>query len=316
MGREFALSFFFLANRQLRFCHKTKQIIPLYYLCDGHRHCHYGDDEQSCTYTCNNTSSDTANTLICLRCSKSKYIPISLINNGIDDCPSQNDEIIYAKIGISRKAINSQVPMTEKCIYDRMHNRSISHCLFYECPYHFKCSNSYCIPYKHVCDSVYDCPDGADEELSMCKNLICYHMFKCVYGAHCLHPNKICDGYKDCVDNSYLGEDEVLCGADMCVPECICYGHTYVCVSTHFTHIPFNYKEMKSLYFRGNHLLLERKTFLFGTSLLFLDVYCVQDRHSGRDIPVKHNSHHHEKDSQVRHHKRFPLIYIWMNYDI
>ncbi len=106
-----------------------------------------------------------------------------------------------------------------------------SHCLFYECPYHFKCANTFCIPHKYVCDNVYDCPEGDDELQSLCSNLTCHHMFKCVYGSHCLHPDKVCDGFKDCLDDTYLGEDESVCGVGICHPKCFCHGHTLACTS-------------------------------------------------------------------------------------
>ncbi len=32
-----------------------------------------------------------------------------------------------------------------------------------QCPLYYKCDNSYCIGLRHVCDTVWDCPDGQDE---------------------------------------------------------------------------------------------------------------------------------------------------------
>ncbi len=149
---------------------------------------------------------------------------MALINNGIPDCPSGEDETFYPKQSKELKHIlrTAMLPDTEKCIYDRKNSsQSVSHCLFYECPYYFKCSNTYCIPHKYVCDKVYDCPEGDDETQSKCDNLICHHMFKCISAAHCLHPHKICDGFKDCADDTLYGEDEAVCGVE-CFLGCFC----------------------------------------------------------------------------------------------
>ncbi len=111
------------------------------------------------------------------QCKNGKLIPISLINNGIADCPFNEDETFYPKPELNIPNI-AVLPAAEKCIYDRNnHPSSISHCLFYECPHHFKCSNTYCILPKYVCDNVYDCPEGDDETESNCSNITCHHMF-------------------------------------------------------------------------------------------------------------------------------------------
>ncbi len=219
-------------------CKSDNLCIPRFEVCNGEKGCSDGADENDdlcLKWNCSERywkcqeNRRCISRVICFKCSKGTYIPMSLINNGIADCPLFDDEALYSKKNISRNTMNPTMPPAERCIYDRFNGaEDISHCLFYECPYHFKCSNSYCIPHKHVCDNVYDCPDGIDEELSMCRNLICYHKFKCVYGAHCLHHRKVCDGYKDCSDDTYLGEDESLCGADLCLPGCSCHGHAYI----------------------------------------------------------------------------------------
>ncbi len=76
-----------------------------------------------------------------------------------------------------------------------------------------------------------DCPEGDDEFQSLCNNLTCHHMFKCVYGHHCLHPDKVCDGYKDCFDDTYQGEDEAVCGFGTCPPDCYCNAYALSCIS-------------------------------------------------------------------------------------
>ncbi len=172
---------------------------------------------------------------ICFACKNGKDISLSLINNGVPDCPLHDDETSFPLETLVSPLV-AEVPINERCVYDRRRNKQgTSHCLFYECPYHFKCSNTFCIPLQHICDNVTDCPEGDDESQSLCHNLTCYHMFKCVYGYHCLHPDKICDGYKDCLDDSYLGEDESVCDRGECHRSCVCYGHACEAFTTFWT---------------------------------------------------------------------------------
>ncbi len=206
-------------------CRNTSEIIPIYYTCDGYAHCSLRDEEYACKHTCHNSSQYEDFHTLCFKCKNSKYVPITLINNGMSDCPLNDDETSYP----TQKRIVPNVkelPTTESCIYDRNSNQhGTSHCLFYECPYHFKCSNTFCIPLQYVCDNVYDCPEGDDEIQSFCYDVTCHHMFKCVKGTHCLHPDKVCDGFKDCSDDTYSGEDESFCKAEVCHAGCYCHGH-------------------------------------------------------------------------------------------
>ena len=112
--------------------------------------------------------------------------------------------------------------------------------MFYECPFHFKCKNTYCVPLKHVCDHEFDCPNGEDETRNLCLNHTCSGMFKCVYAnlSHCLHHAKICDGFKDCNDLTYAGEDESVCLTGVCPEGCYCFGHAYACVNIMSSNFP------------------------------------------------------------------------------
>ena len=152
-------------------CQNTSEIIPIYYMCDGFAHCALEDDEHECQHTCYNSSQSPEGIITpCFSCKNGKSISIVLLNNGITDCPLHDDETFH----FIRKATVPDDP-EEKCIYDKNNNKyGTSHCLFYECPYHFKCLNTYCIPYKYICDNVYDCPRGDDELQSLCHNITCY----------------------------------------------------------------------------------------------------------------------------------------------
>ncbi len=62
-------------------------------------------------------------------------------------------------------------PFQNVCIYDRFHQHCLNlfmpsnllFCKNHICTREFKCPHSYCIPYRLVCDGVYDCPNGEDE---------------------------------------------------------------------------------------------------------------------------------------------------------
>ena len=59
----------------------------------------------------------------------------------------------------------------DTCIHDRDYlscgNYSTSvhllYCLGFECPMHYKCPQSYCVPIRYTCDGLQDCPYGEDE---------------------------------------------------------------------------------------------------------------------------------------------------------
>ena len=98
---------------------------------------------------------------------------------------------------------------------------------------HFKCPDSYCVPWGYICDGKWDCPYGYDEShhFSCGPHRICDGMFKCKYSQICLHLGDVCDGYSDCPSK----DDEFLC--DIKVPPCIngcqCLNLAISCTNTH-----------------------------------------------------------------------------------
>ncbi len=48
----------------------------------------------------------------------------------------------------------------------------------FQCPSHFKCTGSYCIPIRHMCDAIQDCPYGEDE--THCSQHNCSGFFLCI----------------------------------------------------------------------------------------------------------------------------------------
>ncbi len=53
-------------------------------------------------------------------------------------------------------------------------------CKDYVCPdTHYKCSNFYCIPWRYVCDGIWHCPGGTEEDETNCERLSCPKQFHC-----------------------------------------------------------------------------------------------------------------------------------------
>ena len=244
----------------------TYDYLPRYYVCDGKRHCLYGEDEENCEY-------DGAALLVGLstvfQCPDKNIISLSLVGNGVVDCTSGADESRYFHQNVS---IPIGKAIIDRCVHDRsLRTTGTSFCMFYECPYLFKCPNYYCIPFKYVCDAVQDCPNGEDED-DRCLNQTCPGMFRCVYGSHCLHPNKVCDGIKNCNDISALGEDEFLCNISICHPKCNCFGHAFDCSDGLHSFIPVTDANALALLFSRNKLNIGSIVWANFLQLLRLDI--------------------------------------------
>ncbi len=110
----------------------------------------------------------------------------------------------------------------------------IENCKQFECNAHFKCPNSYCIPFYFFCDGKIDCPDTTDENEYLCnqRNRVCKKMFKCIEtNITCVHPRDICDGDYDCPQ----GDDELFCAFHgfYCPRNCQCLLMAITCSKRH-----------------------------------------------------------------------------------
>ncbi len=81
--------------------------------------------------------------------------------------------------------------------------------------------------FRHVCDSIWQCPYGDDEHQRICKSWNCSGLFLCNQTPHiCLHLVSICDGFADCQS----AEDEMLCELPhVCAKECQCLMYAVSC---------------------------------------------------------------------------------------
>ena len=119
------------------------------------------------------------------------------------------------------------------CLYDMHVNGSLFYCSNgwhlrncsqFQCVARFKCPNSYCVQYLHVCNNKWDCPDGSDE--INCDIHSCSNMYRCGKYGHCIHLMDICDGVKHCT----VGDDELLCDLVSCnAIGCLCLNYAITC---------------------------------------------------------------------------------------
>lgn len=178
-------------------------------------------------------------------CAHRGNIYTSFLDDLVVDCPFGEDEPALLKPVFDTTCEKSyQVPcrkghplcynITDICIYRLRKNvllypcRNGAHleeCQSFECNLNFKCVISYCVTWTLVCDGMWDCPGGEDEN---CILRNCAKMFKCRQTAQtCVHIGQICDGVDDC----HLGDDELLCElhAVVCPPQCTCLSFAISC---------------------------------------------------------------------------------------
>ena len=124
-------------------------------------------------------------------------------------------------------------------------------CKAFQCPDMFKCPDSYCIPYHHVCDGTKDCEGGVDE--LNCSKLACPGLFKCrsVSGDICIDMKYRCDGVLDC---PLFHEDELLCDLFVCPANCFCNERSVDCSRRNITAIPDLPYETRSLNLSFNQI--------------------------------------------------------------
>lgn len=105
------------------------------------------------------------------------------------------------------------------CLEPCRNGGHLQECALFECNAHFKCPESFCIPWTYLCDGKWDCAFG-DDETDRCISSICHQTFKCKDAGVCAHETNICDGYRDCP----LGDDEMLCEMHqhVCPLDCHC----------------------------------------------------------------------------------------------
>ena len=240
-------------------CNSSGVIISASFLCDGIIQCKEGDDEISCV-SHNVSSADcspfslqmhkNSDCLMCpqfyITCGNGVCVPQDALCNGFDDCDDGWDEQIcvfsHSQLSFVIEPKRNRVlgqckdsslyDIDYRCILEHDGKNNILHCVdgshvldcvTLGCPRAYKCSLSYCIPLRQVCDGMSDCLTGEDE--ASCGQLQCTGLFQCRQSARCLPPWDICDGTVHCKD--FL-DDEIYCAP--CPHGMRCHGNAAVCI--------------------------------------------------------------------------------------
>ena len=165
-------------------------------------------------------------------------------------------------------------PRGYACVFDRYSNLSMMFCNNGEhlnncndiyCSRMFKCIKSFCIPVRMVCDGVWDCFHGLDE--NGCSKFHCTgrYNFICKEGT-CLHPSEVCDNVFHC---PYSGEDEHICALSPCPSLCKCLGYALMCVGKNMSTLPAVSTNVRSIILARNEL----KRCIIQSSLIFLYLF-------------------------------------------
>ncbi|XP_072948364.1 vitellogenin receptor Yl [Epargyreus clarus] len=192
--------------------------------CDGSYDCPDGSDENFCfdhtpdALVCNETHQ-----YMCV--DKKRCIPNIWVCNNETDCEDGSDEASCTTFDIAANATCKG----------------------------FLCDGNKCISSLWMCDGSYDCVDRSDEDVDKtcrhalrphvasigvnCRSKMGGRMYKCLDNSFCLNQEQMCDGMRDCRDNSdegsFCNKWKTMCtnftckGNTMCIPErngpnCIC----------------------------------------------------------------------------------------------
>ncbi len=145
----------------------------------------------------------------------------------------------------------------------------------FKCPSHFKCDDSYCVPIRHRCDTIWDCPYGEDE--NDCIDFKCTGLFFCPFEQKCLSYIDVCDNKADCKETK-IDEHPYLCddkgSIKSCPDECFCVGYAIQCIGKALRKIPDLRRHVKALLLNDNvlsHFILTDES-LSLNMLMYLDL--------------------------------------------
>ena len=242
--------------------------IPHLHICNGHQDCPCSEDEM----LCNGSNKETFTIF-----PHSYYHKLlSMFHNDFSFLPSNGTNNLIHCRNVDKEHL---IPENKWCVYEHLKTfREPLYCPFAEhlkncskvkCNGFFKCPNSYCIPYKYVCDDTWDCPRGHDEQI--CHNINCSGSFHCQKQTVCISLERVCDGVPDC----FLKDDEIFCQF-FCPPQCLCISAGVTCSNIGISKIPSFGKIFESsivfLNVEGNPLQLGVTSFVHLYNLEYLNI--------------------------------------------
>ena len=137
-----------------------KSCITLKFLCDEIIHCNGGTDEE--TIICSHLKSWS---VLVYLLKPTGYTPMEKNVTNKENTPL----IFHAPCEASDNTLT--YPAHKTCVFDRNYQECkgisfswiLQFCKEHQCSNYVKCPESYCVPYRNICDGVYDCPNGEDE---------------------------------------------------------------------------------------------------------------------------------------------------------
>ncbi len=228
--------------------------ISSFLLCDSKADCSCGDDEEECkqnyAITGQNKSQLPSPSQLCLNIISNLGRNQTFVN---DICPNFiytfnesgfhciNHSVLHAEYTLnftSREQTvetNYSYSFGNKCLFvldtcGQLQTHSsgmhLTNCEDFICnETYFKCQGFYCIPYRYVCNKIWDCPGGLDE--NNCERLSCPGQFKCYNSTICVQAKSLCDKINDC----QYGDDQLFCNSTLlkCPNECQCLLFSLAC---------------------------------------------------------------------------------------
>ena len=242
--------------------------IQMSFICDGRAQCTDASDEMCGTetfpvlYDTVRHPYDYAlftdgNFCLGYLCNSGYCISTKHVDDLIPDCPGGDaeDEPMYLGLrfrGKYNECNNPEnipcvvglpicFPIDKFCLYDTdkdgnprwcRNGAHLGECAAIICTNSYKCYESYCIPFHHVCNGHSDCINGDDEE--KCHEYQCQGLLRCRGTRVCVHSNQVCDGVRQCAE----GDDEQLCDIQRCPADCRCLSYSTICSTKNINEMP------------------------------------------------------------------------------